>query len=330
MTPQVMRGTPASPGAAVGPAWTRPAAPLDRAAAARRRPRRRRPGAGSRSPPRSSAHLADALRGEGHGGDAEIVEANQLMAQDPTLLEAGRRNEALAGAARSGGDRTGDRAARPGAGRARRPAAGRAGGRPACDRPPRGRAEYGHDERAAGRRRRDRRRPRPGRGGGVERQPGGDRARRRRHDGPRRDRRPLAGHPARHRRRPGRAGRRRRRRARRRRRPGHGRGSGPTTTRARVCATGPRAWPSAPSATGASAASRPVTADGRTIRLLANAGTAAEVRAALDAGAEGIGLLRSELAFLDAPAWPTEEAARRGAAADARAARPPHRDRAHA
>jgi multiphosphoryl transfer protein len=49
------------------------------------------------------------------------------------------------------------------------------------------------------------------------------------------------------------------------------------------------------------------TADGRTIRLLANAGTAAEVTAALEAGAEGIGLLRSELSFLDASAWPSEE-----------------------
>ena len=49
------------------------------------------------------------------------------------------------------------------------------------------------------------------------------------------------------------------------------------------------------------------TADGRTIRLLANAGTEAEVRAALEAGAEGIGLLRSELAFLEAPSWPAEE-----------------------
>jgi phosphoenolpyruvate-protein phosphotransferase len=48
------------------------------------------------------------------------------------------------------------------------------------------------------------------------------------------------------------------------------------------------------------------TADGRTVRLLANAGTAAEVTAALEAGAEGIGLLRSELSFLDASAWPTE------------------------
>jgi multiphosphoryl transfer protein len=49
------------------------------------------------------------------------------------------------------------------------------------------------------------------------------------------------------------------------------------------------------------------TADGRTVRLLANAGTAPEVMAALEAGAEGIGLLRSELSFLEATAWPTED-----------------------
>jgi multiphosphoryl transfer protein len=49
------------------------------------------------------------------------------------------------------------------------------------------------------------------------------------------------------------------------------------------------------------------TADGRTIRLLANAGTAAEVTAALEAGAEGIGLLRSELSFLEATDWPGED-----------------------
>jgi phosphoenolpyruvate-protein kinase (PTS system EI component) len=54
-------------------------------------------------------------------------------------------------------------------------------------------------------------------------------------------------------------------------------------------------------------AARPGGAAGRTVRLLANAGTAPEVLAALDAGAEGIGLLRSELSFLDARAWPTEE-----------------------
>jgi multiphosphoryl transfer protein len=49
-----------------------------------------------------------------------------------------------------------------------------------------------------------------------------------------------------------------------------------------------------------------VTRDGRAVRLLANAGTAAEVEAALAAGAEGIGLLRTELSFLHASAWPDE------------------------
>jgi phosphoenolpyruvate-protein phosphotransferase len=54
-----------------------------------------------------------------------------------------------------------------------------------------------------------------------------------------------------------------------------------------------------------------VTLDGRPVRLLANAGTAVEVDAALEAGAEGIGLLRTELGFLEAAAWPTEEQQRR-------------------
>jgi phosphoenolpyruvate-protein kinase (PTS system EI component) len=57
-----------------------------------------------------------------------------------------------------------------------------------------------------------------------------------------------------------------------------------------------------------------VTRDGRRIRVLVNAATAAEVRAGLDAGAEGAGLIRSELAFLDAPGWPDEEAHRRALA----------------
>jgi phosphoenolpyruvate-protein kinase (PTS system EI component) len=52
--------------------------------------------------------------------------------------------------------------------------------------------------------------------------------------------------------------------------------------------------------------SRPsVTAYGKPIRLLANASTPAEVRAALERGAEGVGLLRTELAFLDATGWPS-------------------------
>jgi phosphoenolpyruvate-protein phosphotransferase len=48
-----------------------------------------------------------------------------------------------------------------------------------------------------------------------------------------------------------------------------------------------------------------VTRDGRFVRVLANAATPIEVRAALAAGADGIGLLRTELAFLEAKHWPT-------------------------
>jgi phosphoenolpyruvate-protein phosphotransferase len=48
-----------------------------------------------------------------------------------------------------------------------------------------------------------------------------------------------------------------------------------------------------------------VTRDGRTVRVLANAATPAEVRAALEAGADGVGLLRTELAFLEARHWPS-------------------------
>jgi phosphoenolpyruvate-protein kinase (PTS system EI component) len=49
------------------------------------------------------------------------------------------------------------------------------------------------------------------------------------------------------------------------------------------------------------------TRDGRRIRLLCNASTAAETAAGLEAGAEGVGLLRTELAFLEWEAWPTED-----------------------
>jgi phosphoenolpyruvate-protein kinase (PTS system EI component) len=48
------------------------------------------------------------------------------------------------------------------------------------------------------------------------------------------------------------------------------------------------------------------TRDGAHVRILANAAGSADVRVALDAGAEGVGLLRTELVFLDAAAWPTE------------------------
>ncbi len=51
-----------------------------------------------------------------------------------------------------------------------------------------------------------------------------------------------------------------------------------------------------------------VTSDGRCIRVLANAAGIAELDAALAAGAEGAGLIRTELGFLDAAAWPARAA----------------------
>ncbi|MBA2461678.1 MAG: phosphoenolpyruvate--protein phosphotransferase, partial [Actinobacteria bacterium] len=50
----------------------------------------------------------------------------------------------------------------------------------------------------------------------------------------------------------------------------------------------------------------PETMDGRRLALLCNAATTAEVAAGLEAGADGVGLLRTELAFLDADHWPTQ------------------------
>lgn len=49
-----------------------------------------------------------------------------------------------------------------------------------------------------------------------------------------------------------------------------------------------------------------VTRDGHRVRVLVNAATRAELDAGLAAGAEGVGLLRTELAFLEAPEWPRE------------------------
>jgi phosphoenolpyruvate-protein kinase (PTS system EI component) len=51
-----------------------------------------------------------------------------------------------------------------------------------------------------------------------------------------------------------------------------------------------------------------VTSDGRSVRVLVNAATVAEIGAGLAAGAEGAGLIRTELAFLDAPRWPSRDA----------------------
>lgn len=50
------------------------------------------------------------------------------------------------------------------------------------------------------------------------------------------------------------------------------------------------------------------TTDGRRIALLCNAASIAEVEAGLAAGAVGVGLLRTEIVFLQAADWPTEHA----------------------
>jgi phosphoenolpyruvate-protein kinase (PTS system EI component) len=62
--------------------------------------------------------------------------------------------------------------------------------------------------------------------------------------------------------------------------------------------------------TEAASALPAVTRDGRAITVLVNAATAAEVAAGLRAGAEGVGLLRTELHFLDARDWPDADAHR--------------------
>ena len=54
-----------------------------------------------------------------------------------------------------------------------------------------------------------------------------------------------------------------------------------------------------------------VTTDGHEVTVLANVASGAEVRAALDAGAEGVGLVRTELLCLDATGWPSEDGHRR-------------------
>ncbi|HXJ64810.1 MAG TPA: putative PEP-binding protein [Actinomycetota bacterium] len=49
------------------------------------------------------------------------------------------------------------------------------------------------------------------------------------------------------------------------------------------------------------------TTDGLAVTLLCNVATAPDTRAGLEAGAEGVGLLRTELPFLEATAWPDEQ-----------------------
>jgi phosphoenolpyruvate-protein phosphotransferase len=57
-----------------------------------------------------------------------------------------------------------------------------------------------------------------------------------------------------------------------------------------------------------------VTRDGHRVDVLANVATATEVDMALAGGADGVGLLRTELGFLEAAAWPSEEEHRRALA----------------
>jgi phosphoenolpyruvate-protein kinase (PTS system EI component) len=73
----------------------------------------------------------------------------------------------------------------------------------------------------------------------------------------------------------------------------HARSAAARRTRAREHAAEQRAVPAR-------------TLDGRRITVLANVAGAVELRLALDAGAEGVGLLRTELAFLQADTWPTQ------------------------
>jgi len=58
-------------------------------------------------------------------------------------------------------------------------------------------------------------------------------------------------------------------------------------------------------------AALPRTADGQEITLLCNAASAAETRLGLAAGAAGVGLLRTEIPFTGAAAWPSEAEHRR-------------------
>ena len=330
MTEVALRGHPAAPGAALGPAWT---------ARRRRRsaPRGRRPtsgrasSAGSRSSSPSSTRSPRGCAPRDTRPTPTSSRRTRMMADDPALVDGGprgcrRRRNGAAARSRRPRRRTSRRwpisTTRRSPARAAdlRAIARRAG-------------ELANGDGAAPPAGRDR----PGGGSGAER---GRRrwagriagivlAAERRHRA-RGDRRAIARDPARHRRRRDRAEDPRRRADRRRCRSrpraaqllaGHAGAASRAASSARAArrerALGERHEPA-------------VTRDGRAVRLLANAGTRAEVEAALAAGADGIGLLRTELAFLDATAWPDEESHRAGPGAAARAARPSHRDRAHA
>jgi phosphoenolpyruvate-protein kinase (PTS system EI component) len=68
-----------------------------------------------------------------------------------------------------------------------------------------------------------------------------------------------------------------------------------------------QAW-QARRATELKAAAEPaITQDNHLVEVVANSGSLADARQAIDFGAEGVGLLRTEFLFLDRPTPPTEE-----------------------
>jgi phosphoenolpyruvate-protein kinase (PTS system EI component) len=81
----------------------------------------------------------------------------------------------------------------------------------------------------------------------------------------------------------------------------------PSQARARVTASAMQARRRADERAHAERDQPAATRDGKRVTVLANVASAAELRIALRAGAEGIGLLRTELAFLDAGDWPDEQ-----------------------
>jgi phosphoenolpyruvate-protein kinase (PTS system EI component) len=80
----------------------------------------------------------------------------------------------------------------------------------------------------------------------------------------------------------------------------------PTTARARAAAAAQEARQAERARALVDRALPAVTLDGHPVRVLVNAATRAELDAGLAAGAEGVGLLRTELAFLEAETWPSE------------------------
>jgi phosphoenolpyruvate-protein kinase (PTS system EI component) len=81
----------------------------------------------------------------------------------------------------------------------------------------------------------------------------------------------------------------------------------PTAGRARSAAAQMRSRKETAELERSDHATPAVTTDGRRITVLANVASPPELTVALGAGAEGVGLLRTELAFLDWSGWPDEQ-----------------------